>query len=170
MAAHWRAGGTEVRYSSGRGTQARDKREGHRQGRRPRGTNCCRDCSPGSRAEYVYGADLGIIIPIRSELSLHNGDGAMKLELVFSKGTGADVKESEMSSLAGVAVKLPCVMGPTLCGNVHSMRWYKNDERVFVFSSRAKISRAENSLASRPNTRWWHMSNTTYDIKTASFT
>ncbi|CAB0006288.1 unnamed protein product [Nesidiocoris tenuis] len=75
-----------------------------------------------------------------------------------------------MSSLAGVAVKLPCVMGPTLCGNVHSMRWYKNDERVFVFSSRAKISRAENSLASRPNTRWWHMSNTTYDIKTASFT
>uniref|UniRef100_A0A0A9Y155 Hemicentin-1 n=4 Tax=Lygus hesperus TaxID=30085 RepID=A0A0A9Y155_LYGHE len=61
---------------------------------------------------------------------------------------GADVTESEVSSLAGVSVKLTCAIGQG-CPDVHSMRWYKNEERVFVLSPRANISRAENSLVSR---------------------
>ncbi|KAF6214765.1 hypothetical protein GE061_009508 [Apolygus lucorum] len=67
---------------------------------------------------------------------------------VFSQINGADVTESEVSSLAGVSVKLTCAIGQG-CPDVHSMRWYKNEERVFVLSPRANISRAENSLASR---------------------
>uniref|UniRef100_T1HZL4 Ig-like domain-containing protein n=1 Tax=Rhodnius prolixus TaxID=13249 RepID=T1HZL4_RHOPR len=58
-------------------------------------------------------------------------------------------EESDASAEVGTRARLPCIVDPVKCGDVHSIKWYKNIHRVFVFSELAKISRSEGPLAKR---------------------
>ncbi|KAK9509796.1 hypothetical protein O3M35_007032 [Rhynocoris fuscipes] len=61
----------------------------------------------------------------------------------------SSAEESEASAEVGTRARLPCVVDPVKCGDVHSIKWYKDIQRVFVFSELAKISRSEGPLSKR---------------------
>ncbi|ODM99873.1 hypothetical protein Ocin01_06808 [Orchesella cincta] len=56
---------------------------------------------------------------------------------------------SEVSGLAGQSVRLACQLSHDSCGSIHSIKWYRADRRVYIFSESASISRAEDDLADR---------------------
>jgi hypothetical protein len=56
---------------------------------------------------------------------------------------------TEVSGLAGQTVLLPCHLSPDTCGKIHSIKWYRGDHRVYIFSELAAISKAEDDLTDR---------------------
>lgn len=56
---------------------------------------------------------------------------------------------SEVSGLAGQSVRLSCQLSQDTCGSIHSIKWYRADKRVYIFSEIGSISRAEDDLTDR---------------------
>lgn len=55
----------------------------------------------------------------------------------------------EVKALAGKEVLLPCAINKAICGDFHSIKWYKENRRVFVYSPVASFSKAEGELLER---------------------
>ena len=54
-----------------------------------------------------------------------------------------------MSARAGDDVLLPCSINRAECGEYHSIKWYKENRRVFVYSPLAEFAKAEGELLDR---------------------
>ncbi len=54
-----------------------------------------------------------------------------------------------MKARAGEEVRLPCRVNRAECGDFHSIKWYKENRRVFVYSPLADFAKAEGELLSR---------------------
>ena len=61
----------------------------------------------------------------------------------------ASVRESEIEGLVGKTVRLPCEVDEETCGYLHNIKWYKGNERVYIFSDVKDVSRPEGSLLQR---------------------
>ena len=46
---------------------------------------------------------------------------------------------------------LPCVINQAECGDFHSIKWYKENRRVYVYSPIANFAKAEGELVDRGN-------------------
>ena len=57
----------------------------------------------------------------------------------------------EVKSKAGFNVDLPCVINQAECGDFHSIKWYKENRRVYVYSPIAHFAKAEGELVDRGN-------------------
>ena len=55
----------------------------------------------------------------------------------------------EVKSKAGATVDLPCVINQNECGDFHSIKWYKENRRVYVYSPIANFAKAEGELVER---------------------
>ena len=51
-----------------------------------------------------------------------------------------------MSGLAGESVRLPCEIDKNNCGGFHNIKWYKSNQRVFIFSELANVRRPEGGI------------------------
>lgn len=60
--------------------------------------------------------------------------------------TGAS---DEVRAEAGAPVSLPCRVDTAQCGELHSVKWYRDNHRVFVFSHVANIRRPEGDGSDR---------------------
>lgn len=56
---------------------------------------------------------------------------------------------SEVTGLAGRDASLPCTADVAVCGDFHSIKWYRGSQRVFVYSDLANLERSEGSLLNR---------------------
>lgn len=63
-------------------------------------------------------------------------------------GTSSAVLE-DLSGLAGQEISVPCSVDVAGCGDFHSVKWYRESQRVFVFSELANLERSEGFLANR---------------------
>ncbi|CAL4089282.1 unnamed protein product, partial [Meganyctiphanes norvegica] len=77
----------------------------------------------------------------------------------FVQVAGGLVRRYEVSGLAGRSVHLPCEVDKASCGEFHSIKWYKSNQRVFIFSEIGTVRRAEGSLLDR--TKFHYMRNGT---------
>ncbi|KAG7159602.1 Titin-like 13, partial [Homarus americanus] len=59
------------------------------------------------------------------------------------------VRRYDVLGLAGENVHLPCEVDKASCGDFHSIKWYKGNDRVFIFSDTANVKRAEGPLLDR---------------------
>lgn len=59
------------------------------------------------------------------------------------------VRRYEVDGLAGESVHLPCEVDKALCGEFHSIKWYKGVDRVFIFSDTANVRKAMGPLTDR---------------------
>ena len=57
----------------------------------------------------------------------------------------------EVKSKAGFNVDLPCVINQAECGDFHSIKWYKENRRVYVYSPIANFAKSEGELVDRGN-------------------
>jgi len=55
----------------------------------------------------------------------------------------------EVKSKAGSQVDLPCMINQADCGDFHSIKWYKENRRVYVYSPIANFAKAEGELVER---------------------
>lgn len=55
----------------------------------------------------------------------------------------------DLSGLAGQEISVPCSVDVAACGDFHSIKWYRESQRVFVFSELANLERSEGSLTNR---------------------
>lgn len=55
----------------------------------------------------------------------------------------------DLSGRAGDEVSIPCSVDVIACGDFHSVKWYRESQRVFVFSELANLERSEGSLTNR---------------------
>ena len=55
----------------------------------------------------------------------------------------------EVKAHAGGQVILPCSINRDECGDFHSIKWYKENRRVFVYSPIAEFAKAEGDLLER---------------------
>ncbi|XP_011314912.1 hemicentin-1 isoform X1 [Fopius arisanus] len=58
-------------------------------------------------------------------------------------------KKSEKTGERGTEVLLPCVLKSPNCGGLHSIKWYRGTQRIFIFSEGGVISRGNNDIAGR---------------------
>lgn len=64
--------------------------------------------------------------------------------------TGASgEREEHVVGLAGDDVSLSCSVDVGECGDFHSIKWYRDNQRVFLFSELANLERGEGALANR---------------------
>jgi len=61
----------------------------------------------------------------------------------------ADTIRQEIKAMAGGAVSLRCAVNHAACGDFHSIKWYKENRRVFVYSPVVEFSKAEGELLER---------------------
>jgi len=69
------------------------------------------------------------------------------VQISFAQGA---IRE-EVKSKAGFNVDLPCVINQAECGDFHSIKWYKENRRVYVYSPIANFAKAEGELVDRGN-------------------
>jgi hypothetical protein len=50
---------------------------------------------------------------------------------------------------SGDSISLPCIINREECGDFHSIKWYKENRRVFVYSPIADFAKAEGELLDR---------------------
>ena len=55
----------------------------------------------------------------------------------------------DLSGLSGQEVSVPCSVDVATCGDFHSVNWYRESQRVFVYSELANLERSEGSLTNR---------------------
>ncbi|CAG0915648.1 unnamed protein product [Notodromas monacha] len=67
-----------------------------------------------------------------------------RMKIPVSRISGTDVY-----GLTGEGVTLGCKVNKAICGDIHNIKWYKNNQRVFVFSEMAKVQRPEGDLVGR---------------------
>ncbi|KAK9891364.1 hypothetical protein WA026_014605 [Henosepilachna vigintioctopunctata] len=51
--------------------------------------------------------------------------------------------ESSFNAFVGTTVALPCTVDTKQCGALHSVKWYRDMSRIYVFSHAGGIARAE---------------------------
>lgn len=56
---------------------------------------------------------------------------------------------NDVMALVGKDASLPCAINKATCGDFHSIKWYKGNQRVFVYSPVASFSKAEGELLER---------------------
>ena len=75
------------------------------------------------------------------------------VSLIISKNlfsiSGARSIREEVKAHAGGEVILPCSINKKECGDFHSIKWYKENKRVFVYSPIADFAKAEGDLVDR---------------------
>ena len=72
----------------------------------------------------------------------------VKFTQCFPLSISASVRD-EVKARAGESVSLPCVINRGECGDFHSIKWYKENRRVFVYSPMADFAKAEGELLDR---------------------
>ena len=55
----------------------------------------------------------------------------------------------EVKAKSGDTVSLPCIINREECGDFHSIKWYKENRRVYVYSPIAEFTKAEGELLDR---------------------
>ena len=55
----------------------------------------------------------------------------------------------EVKAKSGDSISLPCIINRDECGDFHSIKWYKENRRVFVYSPIADFAKAEGELLDR---------------------
>lgn len=65
------------------------------------------------------------------------------LPFLFSEAT------TEIKAFAGSSVDLPCKVDVSQCGDLHSVKWYRDTSRIYVFSQVGGIKRAEGDATER---------------------
>ncbi|KAK0170097.1 hypothetical protein PV328_010700 [Microctonus aethiopoides] len=58
-------------------------------------------------------------------------------------------KKSEKSAEQDSEVQLPCILKSPRCGGLHSIKWYRGTQRIFIFSESAGITGGNNDIAVR---------------------
>ena len=71
---------------------------------------------------------------------------ALKFLFLYIPGLGL---REEVKARDGESVSLPCVVNRAECGDFHSIKWYKENRRVFVYSPLAEFAKAEGELIDR---------------------
>ena len=79
--------------------------------------------------------------------SLFSFSSFLGAELALA-GSAPTVLE-DLSGLAGQEVSVPCSVDVATCGDFHSVKWYRESQRVFVYSELANLERSEGSLTNR---------------------
>ena len=83
---------------------------------------------------------------------MRNGDWhwLLTLSLVFNaiQFISGGVRD-EVKARAGGSVSLRCAVNRARCGDFHSIKWYKENRRVFVYSPVVDFSKAEGELLER---------------------
>ncbi|XP_044272601.1 uncharacterized protein LOC123016327 [Tribolium madens] len=74
----------------------------------------------------------------------------------------AAAKETEVRALVGTNVLLPCRVDVNQCGTLHSVKWYKDTSRIYVFSQAGQIRRAEGDATERMNMTYNEAKNETF--------
>ena len=59
------------------------------------------------------------------------------------------VSREEVKARDGGEVLLPCTINRDECGDFHSIKWYKENRRVFVYSPIAEFAKPEGELLER---------------------
>lgn len=54
-----------------------------------------------------------------------------------------------MKAYVGSTVTLPCRVDISKCGELHSVKWYRESSRIYVFSQDGEIKRAEGDAIAR---------------------
>ncbi|XP_044766559.1 uncharacterized protein LOC123322654 isoform X3 [Coccinella septempunctata] len=57
--------------------------------------------------------------------------------------------ESSFNAFVGTTVALPCTVDTKQCGALHSVKWYRDMSRIYVFSHAGGIARAEGDATDR---------------------
>ncbi|KAH0810406.1 hypothetical protein GEV33_012385 [Tenebrio molitor] len=60
-------------------------------------------------------------------------------------------KETEVQALVGSDILLPCRVDVKQCGTVHSVKWYRDIFRIYVFSQGGQIRRGEGDASESNN-------------------
>lgn len=71
----------------------------------------------------------------------------MKLNIYPNLIPGA--LREEVKAKSGDTVSLPCIINREECGDFHSIKWYKENRRVYVYSPIAEFTKAEGELLDR---------------------
>ncbi|KAK6623704.1 hypothetical protein RUM43_009556 [Polyplax serrata] len=53
------------------------------------------------------------------------------------------VPQVTIAGLVGQEIELPCMVDAAKCGELHSIKWYRESTRIFVFSESANIAKSE---------------------------
>ena len=72
---------------------------------------------------------------------------SMKLNIYPNLIPGA--LREEVKAKSGDTVSLPCIINREECGDFHSIKWYKENRRVYVYSPIAEFTKAEGELLDR---------------------
>lgn len=73
-----------------------------------------------------------------------------KIVYLFSGAVREEVKAK-----SGDTISLPCIINKEECGDFHSIKWYKENRRVFVYSPIANFAKAEGELLERLEICLW---------------
>ncbi|XP_066154008.1 uncharacterized protein nrm [Euwallacea fornicatus] len=76
-------------------------------------------------------------------------NAAVLLLLVVGLTVGAGTKTKDMFAHVGTTARLPCPVNPGLCGNLHSVKWYKDTSRIYVLSHAGTIKKPEGDAKER---------------------
>ncbi|KAF7989584.1 hypothetical protein HCN44_008258 [Aphidius gifuensis] len=68
---------------------------------------------------------------------------------ILVNGSVEPWKKSEKSAEIGSEVELPCILKSPRCGGLHSIKWYRGPQRIFIFSESSGTTRGINDLAGR---------------------
>lgn len=68
---------------------------------------------------------------------------------MFVSGNVEPWKKSEKSAEQDSEVQLPCILKSPRCGGLHSIKWYRGTQRIFIFSESAGITGGNNDIAVR---------------------
>ncbi|XP_057319542.1 hemicentin-2 isoform X2 [Microplitis mediator] len=71
-------------------------------------------------------------------------------------------KKSEKNGEQGSEVQLPCILKSPRCGGLHSIKWYRGTQRIFIFSESAGITRGNNDIAARSTMNYNQNATKTY--------
>jgi len=66
----------------------------------------------------------------------------------------AGALRQEVKAKSGDSISLPCIINRDECGDFHSIKWYKENRRVFVYSPIADFEKAEGELLDRLVSPW----------------
>ncbi|XP_059086621.1 hemicentin-1-like isoform X5 [Tigriopus californicus] len=82
-------------------------------------------------------------------MSLFGAFGTSQLPVVYGASSPGSSVRDEVKATAGSEVTLACVVNQNKCGEFHSIKWYKENRRVFVYSPVADFAKAEGELTDR---------------------
>ncbi|KAK6619014.1 hypothetical protein RUM44_003396 [Polyplax serrata] len=68
----------------------------------------------------------------------------------------AGVPQVTIAGLVGQEIELPCMVDAAKCGELHSIKWYRESTRIFVFSESANIAKSEGDFTDRWVSRSFH--------------